>query len=183
MKLWLGRLHAAVGSKMEASPWGCEQGFPYAACVLAARAATELSDSWSHPQRFYSLWCPGIYIFQSPFPRVIWTDWVHRADFVKHWSSILFDIKIQGETHGQVLRRVGVGTARKFHLFLAVQVFFYCFQLWVEINYPLFPNTSVLSLFIRVSKAPCLQLPANSTAPCFLLRVDTMALHPIFLQG
>ena len=51
MKLWLGRLHAAVGGKMEASPWGYEQGFPYAACVLAARAATELSDSWSHPQR------------------------------------------------------------------------------------------------------------------------------------
>ena len=51
MKLWLGRLHAAVGGTMEASPWGCEQGFPYAACVLAARAATELSDSWSHPQR------------------------------------------------------------------------------------------------------------------------------------
>ena len=51
LKLWLGRLPAAVGGKMEASCWGCKQCFLYTACVLAARAATELSDSWSHPQR------------------------------------------------------------------------------------------------------------------------------------
>lgn len=98
--------------------------------------------------------------FQSSLPRAIWTDQVYGADFAKHWPSILFDVKIQGEMHGQVLRRVGVGTAGKFHLFPAVQVFFYCFQLWVEINYPLFPNTSVLKSFHQRLKSP--MPPASS---------------------
>lgn len=91
--------------------------------------------------------------FQSSFPRVIWTDQVYGADFVKHWPSILFDVKIQGEMRGQVLRREGVGTAGKY-LFPAVQVFFYCFQLWVEIKYPLFPSTSVLKSFHQSLKSP-----------------------------
>ena len=71
-----------------------------------------------------------------------------------------FDTKIQGEMHGQVLRRVAMGIARKFRLFAAVQVFFYCFQLWVEINYHLFPNTLVLKSFHQSLKSP--MPPASS---------------------
>ena len=98
--------------------------------------------------------------FSKPLPKSNLDRLGSQSRLCETLVQLLFDIKIQGETHGQVLRRMGVGTARKFHLFPAVQVIFYCFQLWVEINYPLFPNTSVLKSFHQSLKSP--MPPASS---------------------